>query len=130
MMHPSPHNLESKSGDMNQDTALALLQAASATSEEESDAVVKQFMDKEVVIDAFLEQFIRTRKTMHLRKLKADKMIELIRQSKQSVDQHRPYSGFYPAPAMPYPPVGGGAVPYPMGPMMGMPMPGQFGAQQ
>lgn len=126
--------IESKSSDTNQDVALALLQAAAATSEEDSDAVVKQFMDKEVVVDAFLEQFIKTRKTMHLRKLKADKMVELIRRTNQSVDGggggQRPYSGFYGAPAMPYPPPGGASVPYPMGPMMGMPMPGQFGSNQ
>lgn len=122
--------IRSKSGEMSQDTALALLQTAAAECEEESDQIVKQLMDKELAIDAFLDSFMTSRKTMHLRKLKADKMVELVRQSKLQNSMgggHQPYTGFYPAQpsSVPYPPAGGN-VPYPMGPMMHMPMPGKF----
>lgn len=115
---------------MNQDTALALLQTAAAESEEESESIVKQLMDKELQIDAFLDKFMSSRKTMHLRKLKADKMVELVRQNKQQFSSgiggmggQVPYTGFYPS-SVPYPTTGN--TPYPMGPMMHMPMPGQF----
>lgn len=121
---------------MNQDTALALLQTAAAQSEEESDSIVKQLMDKELQIDAFLDKFMSSRKNMHLRKLKAEKMIELVRKSKQNVSGvggagQSPYTGFYPS-SVPYPTSGNtpyptsGSTPYPMAPMY-MPMaPGQF----
>lgn len=100
---------------MSQDTALALLQTAAAESEEESEGIVKQFMDKEINVDNFLEVFQATRKTMHLRKLKADKMSELMRNT--SAPATGGFGG-YPG----YPPVTG-SVPYPTGPMP-MPMPG------
>lgn len=123
---------------MSQDTALALLQTAAAETEEQSDAYVKQFLDKQLAVDAFLDQFLATRKSMHLRKVKADKMVELARHHRQSVTgggaggmSNRPYSGFYPSggsPSLPPYPSGGASshVPYPMSPSMIMPMPGQF----
>lgn len=109
---------------MNQDTALALLQTAAAESEEESDKIVKQLLDKELQIDGFLEQFMASRKIMHLRKLKAEKMSELIRKGgTNSISGYSNFNrGFYP-----YPPSSGsgGNVPYPIG-MMNMPMPGKY----
>lgn len=110
---------ESKTSNTNQDTALALLQTAAAESEENSENIVKQLMDKELLIDAFLETFLISRKTMHLRKLKADKMSELVKRNKQGSGITQPYTGFYPPPS-------GGQVPYPMGPIMGMPLPSNF----
>lgn len=116
---------------MNEDTALALLQAAAAESEELSEAIVKQMLDKELAVEAFIEQFLVSRKSMHLRKVKAEKMVELARQTRQSFSAtpNRPYSAFYPSgsPSMlPYPSAGGSQAPYPMSPGMIMPMPGQF----
>lgn len=108
---------------MNQDTALALLQTAAAESEEESDQIVKQFLDKDLQVDGFLEQFMVSRKTMHLRKLKAEKMNELIRKGgMNSTSGYNNYNrGFYPY----QPSTGAGNVPYPIG-MMNMPMPGHY----
>lgn len=130
--------LESKSTNSNPDTVLALLQAAAAESEEESEKIVKQFLDSELAIDAYLEQFMGSRKVMHSRKLKAEKMVELLR---NGTNQQRsvplppmhgspamgmhPYpphaSGFYPPPPQP----SAGPIPYPLGPIA-MPMPGMF----
>lgn len=98
-------------------------------------------MDKQLSVEQFLEQFLSARKTMHLRKVKADKMDELARQMRQSASlsgggggpSARPYSGYYPmsppgsgaaAAGAPYPI--GGQAPYPRGPIMHMPMPGQY----
>lgn len=58
-------------------------------------------------VDTFLECYMDSRKLMHLRKFKADKMRELIRNPR--VDSSSHHSG----------------VPYPMGGMM-MPMPGGY----
>ncbi|XP_065092069.1 vacuolar protein sorting-associated protein 37B [Ochlerotatus camptorhynchus] len=130
--------LKSKSNNSNPDTVLALLQAAAAESEEESEKIVKQFLDNELAIDAYLEQFMGPRKAMHSRKLKAEKMVELLR---NGMNQQRPgplppqhgspglgmhpypshTSGFYPPPPQP----SAGPIPYPLGPIS-MPMPGIF----
>uniref|UniRef100_A0A0A1X3B3 Vacuolar protein sorting-associated protein 37B n=1 Tax=Zeugodacus cucurbitae TaxID=28588 RepID=A0A0A1X3B3_ZEUCU len=119
--------VKEKSGNVSQETALALIQTAAAESEEATDALIKQFTDNEIVVEAFLDEFLVTRKTMHLRKLKAEKMQELIRRQTQpgqrgNIGSHLlPNSGFYPTPGVPA--MGGGGVPYPLGPMMPMPRP-------
>lgn len=128
--------LKSKSNSTNPETVLALLQAAAAESEEESEKIVKQFLDNDIAIDVYLEQFMSSRKLMHNRKLKVEKMTELIR---SGVSQQRlgvlpgslalgmtPYptaqaTGFYPSPHQ----QSSTTVPYPMGPIS-MPMPGMF----
>ncbi|XP_037953596.1 vacuolar protein sorting-associated protein 37B [Teleopsis dalmanni] len=114
--------IKEKSGNVSQETALALLQTAAAESEEDSEAIVKKFTDNEVNVDAFLESFLGARKQMHLRKLKAEKMQELMRRHAQGGAQrgsasgmptynNMPGSGFYPS----------NNLPYPVGPMMPMP---------
>lgn len=108
---------ETKSNNISQDTALALLQSAAVDAEDESEKIYQQFLDKEISnIDTFLEQFTAARKTMHERKLKADKMVELMR---NQTNQNR--NSFYQSPQNP--PYPGGPTPYPIG-GMGMPMPG------
>lgn len=109
---------------MNRDTALALLQTAAAESEEASEQIVKQFLEKELPVDGFLEQFMVSRKTMHLRKLKAEKMNEIIRKGASVSSGYNNFNrSFYPY----QPAIGGGNVPYPIGMNMpGMPMPGNF----
>lgn len=100
---------------------MALLQTAGAEAEESSEKTVKQFLDNEITVEIFLEQFMSMRKTMHLRKIKADKMNELIRQPNiRGIGSPYPpaaNTGFYPQ----LNPMGGNGVPYPMGAMM-MPM--------
>lgn len=129
-------DLKAKAGSTNPDTVLALLQTAAAESEEESEQIVKQFLDNEITIDAYLDTFMTSRKTMHSRKLKAEKMAELVRNGATgaSSQQQRPAFGspYPPAAAAPlagsgfYPPAPNpGAVPYPLGPVV-MPMPGMY----
>nr|XP_036233610.1 vacuolar protein sorting-associated protein 37B [Bactrocera oleae] len=113
--------VKEKSGSVSQEAALALIQTAAAESEEATDALIKQFTDNEIGVEAFLDDFLVTRKTMHLRKLKAEKMQELMRRQTQTPQRGNPLlpnSGFYPTPGVP-----GMGVPYPLGPMMPMPLP-------
>ncbi|XP_055611352.1 uncharacterized protein LOC129757964 [Uranotaenia lowii] len=122
--------LKSKSNGTNPDTVLALLQTAAAESEEESEQIVKQFLDNEISIDVYLDQFMTSRKTMHSRKLKAEKMTELVRNGINQQRSMQPPLHGLPAPGMaPYPPSSGfypsSGVPYPIGPVS-MPMPGMF----
>lgn len=131
---------ESKKTDNTPDTALALLQTKAAESEESSEKAATKFQEKEITIEEFLEQFQSTRKEMHLRKLKIEKMIELMRQQPSINRNGAPYpnpnqipSGLpysRPAPGYPpsnfYPPPMSGPAPqYPPGPY-GMPMPNQM----
>ncbi|XP_030374494.1 vacuolar protein sorting-associated protein 37B [Scaptodrosophila lebanonensis] len=117
--------IKEKSGGVSQETALALLQTAAAESEEQTESLVKKFTDNEVNVEAFLDEFLANRRTMHLRKLKAEKMQELMR--KQAAGQRpgtaSPAYGNVPGAGSGfYPPIAGAGVPYPMmGPMMPMP---------
>ncbi|XP_052893623.1 vacuolar protein sorting-associated protein 37B [Anopheles moucheti] len=128
--------LSTKSESNNAETVLALLQTAAAETEDESENIVKRLLDSELPVDAYLEQFMNSRKLMHSRKLKAEKMTELLRSNRNT--SQRFDVGYGPT-SMPYPSannaVPGGfyvppgmttssttAVPYPVGPPS-MPMP-------
>ncbi|KAK7874221.1 hypothetical protein R5R35_006263 [Gryllus longicercus] len=130
--------LRSKTADLSLDTTLALLQTSAAESEEESEAIAEKFLEGDLEIDGFLEQFSARRKLMHLRRVKADKMTELLAERSRSPNvlsrsstsssqvSHFNSPSFYPLP-----PVSGsaGATPYPVGGInMPMPMPGPYRA--
>ena len=72
--------VKSKSGQYDNETLLALLQAAAAEAEETSDKTAEEFMQKKNIenMDEFLDSFIEQRKVSHLRRIKADKMKDLI----------------------------------------------------
>ncbi|CAG4933040.1 vacuolar protein sorting-associated protein 37B [Colias croceus] len=114
---------KTKSAGISPDTTQALLQTAAAQSEEESENIAQDFLTGKIDVDKFLEDFEPIRKTMHLRKFKAEKMGEILR-SGQS------YGNGVSKPYLPYPSYGNvqgvPSVPYPMGPL-NMPMPGMYG---
>ncbi|XP_014487967.1 PREDICTED: vacuolar protein sorting-associated protein 37B isoform X2 [Dinoponera quadriceps] len=107
--------LSDKSGSMTADTAMDLLQAATAEIEEESETVAEKFMTGDIEVDEFLDQFLTRRKLMHLRKVKVDKLRELIRKgySTSSTPGYPTISNF---------PGIAPFIPYPTGPVA-MPMP-------
>jgi ESCRT-I complex subunit VPS37 len=88
-------------------------------------AIAENFLGGNLEIDSFLEQFTARRKVMHLRRVKADKMAELL--TKQHNASHlnsasSPTQGYthHVAPSyMPLPPLTG-SMPYPA---VGMYMP-------
>lgn len=63
---------------MSLETVLALLQTAASEMEEESEKLAKRFLDNELELEDFLDQFLAKRKTVHLRLVKAEKMTNLI----------------------------------------------------
>ncbi|KAH8315010.1 vacuolar protein sorting-associated protein 37B [Drosophila kikkawai] len=116
--------LKEKTGGTGPETALALLQTAASESEEQTEEMVKKFNDSDLGVEAFLEEFLAIRRTMHLRRLKAEKMQDLMRKQRQgplpaaSLPAYGNVAsgGFYPS--------AGGSAPYPMmGPLMPMPPP-------
>lgn len=110
--------LKSKTSTSDPESILARLQAASAESEEKSDQIADDLFENKISIDEFLEQFKVSRTEMHLRKLKAEKMQELLRRGAHR-NQGNP-------PAVGYPPTGPtgfyGPTPYPTN-MPAFPMP-------
>ncbi|CAF4800382.1 unnamed protein product [Pieris macdunnoughi] len=114
---------KTKSAGISPDTTLALLQTAAAETEEQSENIAQDFLTGKIDVEKFLEDFEPIRKSMHLRKFKAEKMSDLLRsgQSSYGNDVSKPY--------LPYPSYGTHgvpSVPYPMGPL-NMPMPGMYG---
>ncbi|XP_027202495.1 vacuolar protein sorting 37B [Dermatophagoides pteronyssinus] len=67
------------------DTILALMQAAMAEAEESSDEVANSLLRKELTIDEFLKDFNEKRKLFHMRRIKAEKMPEEIRNVQSSM---------------------------------------------
>ncbi|KAK7082877.1 Vacuolar protein sorting-associated protein 37B [Halocaridina rubra] len=111
--------MDSTSGQYTADTLQALLQTAAHETEEETENLVQSFLDKEQDVEEFLPNFLSKRKLAHLRRIKAEKIGDVMNQSSN-------------AQSTPYPPVmpsTGGfgasqwATPYPTQPM-NMPMPG------
>ncbi|XP_058807023.1 vacuolar protein sorting-associated protein 37B [Phymastichus coffea] len=97
--------IKNKAGTMTTETALDLLQAAAAEIEEESEKVAEKFLGADMDVDDFLEQFLTRRKLMHLRKVKVDKMKEILRRpsSHVSANPGYPVPGSYPGISLPYP---------------------------
>ncbi|XP_046386384.1 vacuolar protein sorting-associated protein 37B [Ischnura elegans] len=133
--------LKKHSGNLSSDTTLALLQTAAAETEEESETLANKFLDGDIEVDAFLDQFAVLRKLMHLRRVKADKMAEILTKMHQDQQKGLDSSPFLPptlSPSInnshptvpttgtPFMPHQSGATPYPLGPIS-MPMPGSFG---
>ncbi|XP_029163187.1 vacuolar protein sorting-associated protein 37B [Nylanderia fulva] len=98
--------MRDKSGTMTVDTALDLLQAAAAEIEEESEAIAEKFLAGDIEVDEFLDQFLSRRKFMHLRKVKVDKLREIIRKGHSSNTPGYPIASNFPGitPSIPYPP--------------------------
>lgn len=120
---------------MSLETALALLQTAASEIEEESDNIAKKFLDNEVELEDFLDQFLVNRKLMHMRLVKAEKLSKIL-QRDPSMNNIPNYinappvninTNYFPGvpgtmPNSPPYPIGPAPVPYPSGPI-GMPMP-------
>lgn len=115
--------MKDKKGDKTPDTVLTLLRTAAAESEENSESLATKFQHSEIPIEEFLEQFTNERKLMHTRKLKSEKMQELIQKKPQS---NIPFGLRYPGIPQPatnvYPPRPTGVPGYPP---FSMPMPPQ-----
>ncbi|GAB1602288.1 vacuolar protein sorting-associated protein 37B-like [Argonauta hians] len=60
------------------ETILALLQADAATSDESSEKLAQDFLEKKVETETFVEDYIPQRKEAHLKKVKVEKMTDLL----------------------------------------------------
>ncbi|KAM9455369.1 VPS37B subunit of ESCRT-I b [Clarias gariepinus] len=70
--------LDHHSGKSSLDTLLALLQAEGAKIEEETENMADSFLDGELSLDTFIETYQSKRKLAHLRRVKIDKLQEMV----------------------------------------------------
>ncbi|XP_064621841.1 vacuolar protein sorting-associated protein 37B-like [Lineus longissimus] len=71
--------LLSNEDDLTLDTALAMLQTKASKTEDDSEDLAEKLLDKSVDIEIFLDLFIPRKTLAHVRKVKAEKMGELVR---------------------------------------------------
>jgi len=88
-------------------------------------AIAEKFLEGNLDLDGFLDQFTASRKVMHLRRVKADKMTEILKRQHNAAYPPQSYTPHIAPIYNPLPPVTG-AVPYPV-PGVHMPMPGSYG---
>lgn len=112
------------SGQQSLDTTLNLLKASTAEAEDESEAITERFLQGSLEVDSFLEEYQSKRQVAHMRRVKSEKMVELMRsqQQRRVSDSAALPPPMYRRPAPPPPPSGPGSIPYPIRPM-GMPQP-------
>ena len=125
------------------DTTLALMQTAAAEAEEESENFASAFLSNEVSLDLFLKDFIAKRKLAHTRRIKGEKMNEMMSKSGSndiSIGGQSMFQPVRPAPAPPpqlpfamnpgVPPVAGGLNSNPPYPTWPPPMPSNVNQMQ
>ncbi|RVE68865.1 hypothetical protein OJAV_G00096570 [Oryzias javanicus] len=70
--------LDHKSGNTSLDTLLALLQTEGAKIEEETENMADSFMDGDINLDSFIDAYQSKRKLAHLRRVKIEKLQEMV----------------------------------------------------
>ncbi|XP_013403239.1 vacuolar protein sorting-associated protein 37B [Lingula anatina] len=92
--------IDNQANSQSPDTVHALLQTEAAKSEEETEKMAEEFLDGSLSVDAFVQKFIGERTVAHLRRIKAEKMGELL-QTRASGKS--PYGQQWTASQTPYP---------------------------
>ncbi|KAG8011610.1 Vacuolar protein sorting-associated protein 37B [Nibea albiflora] len=75
--------LDHNSGNTSLDTLLALLQAEGAKIEEETENMADSFLDGDMTLDAFIDAYQSNRKLAHLRRVKIEKLQEMVLQGQR-----------------------------------------------
>ncbi|NXW23074.1 VP37C protein, partial [Circaetus pectoralis] len=123
--------LEKFSAAMHPQTLLDLLQVESQKIEEESEKMAEKFLEGEVPLETFLEQFSVMRKLSHLRRVRVEKLQEILRKSEASQEPGRDSQQPPPPPHVPGPtdplkpqpfPSGAPSFPLPYSPAPSMPV--------
>lgn len=73
------------------DTTSAILQAAAQEAEDQSEALAEKFQNNEITIDEFINEYIEKRILTHIRKIKSEKLIEILRQQKYNLSDNNSY---------------------------------------
>ncbi|KAM8887295.1 VPS37B subunit of ESCRT-I a [Spinachia spinachia] len=70
--------LDHKSGNISLDILLALLQAEGAKVEEETENMADSFLDGDMTLESFVDGYQSNRKLAHLRRVKIEKLQEMV----------------------------------------------------
>ncbi|KAI1702963.1 modifier of rudimentary (Mod(r)) protein domain-containing protein [Ditylenchus destructor] len=90
--------LDSIAEDRSLDSISAILQAAVQEAEDDSESIAEQFQDGKLEIDEFIKQFDEKRLLAHTRKIKSEKLTEIIRQQQyQPIPNQNSYAHPYPS---------------------------------
>ncbi|XP_028913610.1 vacuolar protein sorting-associated protein 37B [Ornithorhynchus anatinus] len=99
--------LDKQSSNASLETLLALLQTEGAKIEEDTENMAEKFLDGEVPLDSFIDEYQSKRKLAHQRRVKIEKLQELVLKGQrlpQAPAQMQPrLPEPTPAPPMPYP---------------------------
>ncbi|NXV53483.1 VP37C protein, partial [Uria aalge] len=118
--------LEKFSAAMRPQALLDLLQVESQKIEEESEKTAEKFLEGEVPLETFLEQFSGMRKLSHLRRVRVEKLQEILRKLEASQESGRDSQPqlppHVPAPADPPKPSGAPSFPLPYSPAPSVPV--------
>ncbi|PWA18399.1 hypothetical protein CCH79_00009924 [Gambusia affinis] len=79
--------LDHKSGATSLDILLALLQAEGAKIEEETENMADSFLDGDMTLDAFVDSYQNKRKLAHLRRVKIEKLQEMVQKGQHLLPQ-------------------------------------------
>ncbi|XP_008837532.1 vacuolar protein sorting-associated protein 37B [Nannospalax galili] len=90
--------LDKQSNSASLETLLALLQAEGAKIEEDTENMAEKFLDGELPLDAFIDVYQNKRKLAHMRRVKVEKLQELVLKG-----QRLPQAGAPLPPRMPEP---------------------------
>lgn len=93
--------LEEQGESITLETAIGLLQSATLQAEEESEKLAEKFLERDLDVDSFVEEFQHRRKMAHLRKVKSDKMKELVAKQKHPAQKMGLSNHSRPAPPPP-----------------------------
>ncbi|KAL4609521.1 vacuolar protein sorting-associated protein 37B-like [Arapaima gigas] len=93
--------LDNKSGNLSLDTLLALLQAEGAKIEEETENMADSFLEGRLSLDSFIDEYQSKRKLAHLRRVKIDKLQEMVLRGQQHPQASIPNIRLQETPAAP-----------------------------
>ncbi|KAM7017890.1 VPS37B subunit of ESCRT-I a [Tautogolabrus adspersus] len=84
--------LDHQSGNTSLDTLLALLQAEGAQIEEDTENMADSFLDGDMTLDSFIDAYQSDRKLAHLRRVKIEKLQEMVLQGQRLPQASAPSS--------------------------------------
>uniref|UniRef100_A0A8C6ABN1 VPS37B subunit of ESCRT-I n=2 Tax=Marmota marmota marmota TaxID=9994 RepID=A0A8C6ABN1_MARMA len=99
--------LDKQSNSASLETLLALLQAEGAKIEEDTENMAEKFLDGELPLDAFIDVYQSKRKLAHMRRVKVEKLQELVLKGQRLPQVAAPLPPRIPEPvpaaSLPYP---------------------------
>lgn len=107
--------LDKQSSSASLETLLALLQAEGAKIEEDTESMAEKFLDGAIPLDAFIDSYQSKRKLAHMRRVKVEKLQEMVLKGQRLPQAQAPLPSRVPEPvpaaSLPYPALEAGGPP-------------------